>query len=437
MAGKLLTLDAAVGLLGRHYGPPARPPTADPFELILLENVAYLAPPARRRDAFEHLKRTVGTSPTAILSARLRDLESVTARGILKGTFAAKLRECARIAIEDLGGDLRAATRGPLGVAVRALRKFPGIGEPGAEKLLLFAGRHALLAPDSNGLRVLVRLGLVREDKSYGRTYAASRLAAEGLPADTSVMQNAHLLLHHHGQTLCRRSSPRCGECPLAQGCAHARRARRAPHRRPPRGSPDRDRAGRRPSPGRGGAERRGTRAGEGGKMDLVDCRALLGHAEWADALVWKSVQALALEDSELREKLHHLHMVQWAYLHIWRAEAVKPRELSTLPTLAAIRAWAREYYGELPSYLAPLSERTPAHEVRFPWADRLVQRFGGAQPATWAESVLQVAMHTSYHRGQVARRLRQLEVEPPLSDFVAWIWMGRPAADWGDDEAA
>jgi len=50
---------------------------------------------------------------------------------------------------------------------------------------------------------------------------------------------------------------------------------------------------------------------------------------------------------------------------------------------------------------------------------------------------VLQVAMHSSHHRGQVARRLRELGVESPLTDYIAWIWMSRPVADWGDDEAA
>jgi uncharacterized damage-inducible protein DinB len=167
------------------------------------------------------------------------------------------------------------------------------------------------------------------------------------------------------------------------------------------------------------------------------DCRSLLGHSEWADALIWKAALPSGLEDGELRAKLHHLHMVQWAYLHIWRAEHVKPRELSTFPRLSAIRAWAREYYRELPSYLGGVSTSDPARDIRFPWADRLFQRFGNAKPTTWAESVLQVAMHSSYHRGQVARRLRELEVEPPLSDYIGWIWLGRPDADWGSEEAA
>jgi len=222
MPKELLTLLKAVKLLRKHYGPPARLPTVDPFELILLENVAYLAPPARRREAFEQLRSTVGTSPAAILTARQQALESVTAHGILKGRFAAKLRECARIAVESFGGDLRPSIREPLDNAKRALRSFPGIGEPGAERVLLFTGQQALLAPDSNGLRVLVRLGLVREERSYSKTYAASRQAAKALPAKPSVLQEAHLLLQQHGQTLCKRSAPRCEACPLAPGCAYA-----------------------------------------------------------------------------------------------------------------------------------------------------------------------------------------------------------------------
>jgi len=225
----LLSLGEAIARLRKHYGPPEPPPTADPFELILLENIAYLAPPARRREAFDLLKRKVGTSPLALLNADQQTLESVTSRGIMKAMSAAKLRECARIAVEELGGDLDEIIQGPLGEAKRALRRFPSIGEPGAEKILLFTGRQPLLAPDSNGLRVLVRLGLVREDKSYAKMYAASREAAKALPAQPKVLQEAHLLLQQHGQTLCKRGVPLCDECPLADGCAYALRERRRP----------------------------------------------------------------------------------------------------------------------------------------------------------------------------------------------------------------
>lgn len=217
-----LALREAVDVLRRHYGSPARLPTTNPFELILLENVAYLASPAHRREAFELLKHTIGTDPIAILAAEPQALEQITARGILKSTFAAKLRECALIAVDDFSGDLGSVIQEPLESAKRVLQSFPGIGEPGAEKILLFSGQQALLAPESNGLRVLVRLGLVREEKTYARTYAASRELAKGLPADTNFMQEAHLLLQQHGQTLCKRSVPRCEACPLSPVCAYA-----------------------------------------------------------------------------------------------------------------------------------------------------------------------------------------------------------------------
>jgi endonuclease-3 len=215
-----------VKALRAHHGPPAPPPTADPFALILWENVAYLASPARRREAFARLERAVGTRPADVLAAPARALRDVTSLGILPDTFTAKLRECARIAVQDHGGDLQAAIRQTPEAAVRVLRSFPGIGLPGAEKILLFTGRQARLAPESNGLRVLARLGLIREEKAYARTYAASRSVGAGLPAAT--LQEAHLLLQLHGQTLCKRSLPRCDLCPLAPRCAHARRAGRA-----------------------------------------------------------------------------------------------------------------------------------------------------------------------------------------------------------------
>jgi len=219
-----LTLSAAVSRLGAFHGAPEGPPTRDPFELVLFENVAYLASPARRRAAFEHLKASVGTSPRAILEATPLALESVTAAGILKETFAAKLRECARIATEQ-GGDLASALGGGAAEAKRVLRRFPGIGEPGAEKILLFSGRAALLAAESNGLRVLVRLGLVEEQGSYARTWAASREVGRSLGTAPGQLQKAHLLLKLHGESLCRRSKPRCPECPLRSGCAWARTA--------------------------------------------------------------------------------------------------------------------------------------------------------------------------------------------------------------------
>jgi endonuclease III len=218
------SLNDAIAALGEFYGRPQPLPTKDPFELVLLENVAYLAPAARRRQAFELLRQTIGTQPQAILAATRASLERVTAHGILKSRFATKLRECAQTALD--AASLDCVARGPIEDARRALQKFPGIGAPTADKILLFAGRLACLAPESNGLRVLARLGFFDEKLSYPRMYSASLVAADELGGKIPRLQAAHLLLHQHGQTLCKRSSPLCTQCPLAGICAHVNRYR-------------------------------------------------------------------------------------------------------------------------------------------------------------------------------------------------------------------
>jgi endonuclease-3 len=219
MPARPLKLAAVVEALKQHYGAPEPLPTMDPFELILWENVAYLAPPARRRAAFELLRRQVGLRPGDILAATQAALERVTAHGILKARFADKLRACAQIAIEDFGAELRLVLRQPLQQAKKALRRFPGIGEPGADKILLFAGVQISLAPDSNALRVLGRLGFIAEHKSYARMYALSRELKATPALKIAAAQEANLLLQTHGQTLCKRNAPLCGACPLANRC--------------------------------------------------------------------------------------------------------------------------------------------------------------------------------------------------------------------------
>jgi endonuclease III len=199
----------------------ADPVPQDPFELILWENVAYLVDDARRAEAMARLRSLVGTDPIDVLRAPLEVLRSVAAPGILPHASAEKLRRASEIAMEEFEGDVNAILDLPLPKAKQALRRFPGIGEPGAEKILLYSHRYPSLAPDSNALRVLVRLGYIEEKKSYSATYASAREAArEQLGDDCNVLLQARRVLRQHGRVTCRNSTPQCDRCPLRDGCA-------------------------------------------------------------------------------------------------------------------------------------------------------------------------------------------------------------------------
>lgn len=159
----------------------------------------------------------------------------------------------------------------------------------------------------------------------------------------------------------------------------------------------------------------------------------LMRHMEWADVTVWRAVLASprAQSDERIRNCLHHLHAVQWAYLHIWCDESPEVADVSSFEDLPAIQSWGREYHRRVADRLGVLSREGLERPIQFPWAERLVERFGGPTPATFAETILQITSHTTYHRGQVNMRLRDIGDEPPLTDYIAWVWMGKPEAGW------
>ncbi|HEX9218835.1 MAG TPA: hypothetical protein VF864_17830 [Gemmatimonadales bacterium] len=218
----MLTLRSVVTALRRYHGKPSGPISRDPFHLILWEQVAYLVPDVERRRAFSTLRATVGLTPPAILRAASTKLEKITRLGgpIAASARASRLRESAELVLGRWDGDLRAALRGPFPQARRALARFPMIGEPGADKILVITKRARLLPLDSNGLRVLARLGLISEGKDYRTTYRRAQEAlAASLPTNHRWLISAYALLRRHGQELCRRRVPLCSRCPLRMRC--------------------------------------------------------------------------------------------------------------------------------------------------------------------------------------------------------------------------
>ena len=202
-----MTLARVVKALEQLYGPP-RPLVTDPFEMIVLENAAYLVDDARRHETFERLREAIGVTPDAIVQHSCAEIADVIAGGgMLPEHRAEKVLNCARLAIKA-------------GVTEKTLRKFPSIGEPYADRILLFNGKKLTLAPDSNALRVLLRLGYGEESKNYAKTYRSAVNATAGELREATFAQRAHILLRRHGQELCKRSAPRCELCPLRGECA-------------------------------------------------------------------------------------------------------------------------------------------------------------------------------------------------------------------------
>ncbi len=97
------------GLLAA-YGPPELPPPADPFGLILWEQVGYMADDERRRGAFEQLRERVGLVPEAILAASMGTLEEIARAGgsIAVSERAERMRWSAQTVVGEWEGTSRA-----------------------------------------------------------------------------------------------------------------------------------------------------------------------------------------------------------------------------------------------------------------------------------------------------------------------------------------
>ncbi len=97
MGKPAITFSKLIDKLQQHYGPPATLPSNDPLELIIWENIAYLATDNRRAEAFAILKQTIGTRPEQILTAQHSALASIGKAGILPDVSAEKLLTIAKI----------------------------------------------------------------------------------------------------------------------------------------------------------------------------------------------------------------------------------------------------------------------------------------------------------------------------------------------------
>ncbi len=165
--------------------------------------------------------------------------------------------------------------------------------------------------------------------------------------------------------------------------------------------------------------------------FSLDSLRELFRHMEWADAQVWDATAPLSAApfDERLRGLLLHVHVAQRAFLHVWTGERVAFPDAAEFPTPASLRAWAEPYYRELDRFLDTLDGARLSEPIVMPWVKHFERRLGrDFQTPTLAETMFQLTSHSTYHRGQANTRLRELGATPPLVDYIAWVWLGRPA---------
>ena len=147
----------------------------------------------------------------------------------------------------------------------------------------------------------------------------------------------------------------------------------------------------------------------------------LVAHLVWADSAVLAALRESPGPDT--RGRTLYAHVVGAEAVWIARIAGRTP-DVAVWPTLSLDQAaaLARRNADELVALLASATADDFAHEIEY-------RNSAGVQfRSTLEDILLHVALHGSYHRGQISLVIRGGGGEPAPSDYIAYV-RGAPAA--------
>ncbi len=159
--------------------------------------------------------------------------------------------------------------------------------------------------------------------------------------------------------------------------------------------------------------------------LDLI--RDLYAHQEWADARHWRAVldSKAARGDAELKARMVHLHGAQQVWLGRWQGLWLGFPKAEDHASIEDTYHFAQACHAALRAFLSLRKEADLMEVIAY------TNLAGEAFTQPLHELMLHLAMHSQYHRGQNAARLRALGPPAPGTDLVTWQREGRPAARW------
>ena len=214
----LITLTTLYRELLRHFGPRNWWPADSPFEVIigaiLTQNTSW----RNVEKALENLKKHNALDPVVmermktekiagfIRSSGFYNQKARTIKGFLL-YYKTKYNVKIEFTVEETLGTLR-----------KDLLQIKGIGEETADCILLYAFKKTTFVVDSYTKRIITRIGINSDVKSYK---SLKRIIESSIPEDMAIYNEFHSLFVQLGREYCR-SKPLCNFCPVLRNCKFA-----------------------------------------------------------------------------------------------------------------------------------------------------------------------------------------------------------------------
>lgn len=212
MVGRAATLLGMYEALLEDLGPSNWWPGDTPFEVavgaILTQNTNWV----NVEKAIANLK-----AAGALTAPGLRALPPQRLEELIKptGYFRQKSRKLAELLDfleRESGLEIEALAQQSLEELRPKLLSVRGIGPETADSILLYALNLPSFVVDAYTVRMFSRHGLLPEETSY---HEAQELFEVSLPREVALYNEYHALIVRAGKQWCRKTGPRCHECPL------------------------------------------------------------------------------------------------------------------------------------------------------------------------------------------------------------------------------
>jgi endonuclease-3 related protein len=207
-------LDEYFNSLFTSLGPQHWWPAKSPFEIIVGAILTQSTSWTNVETALGNLRRADLLTPAAIEQVSLRHLQSLIRSSGYWRQKARALKSFARFLRSEYRGSLKRMFETPTIVLREQLQGIFGIGPETADSILLYAGQHGVFVVDAYTKRMLVRHGWANEKAKYDdiRWQVEQRF-----PGNVKKFNEFHALIVAAGKKWCRKTEPKCTECPLGR----------------------------------------------------------------------------------------------------------------------------------------------------------------------------------------------------------------------------
>ena len=193
-------------------------PANTPFEVIVGAILTQSTAWSNVERAIANLRRERLLTFAALERVPLRRLQTLVRPSGYFRQKARKLKAFVAFVRKEFGGSLGRMFRTPTAELRARLLEVHGIGPETADSILLYAGSHPVFVVDAYTHRILARHEIRAAGKSAPAKadYEAVRhLIESALPRDARLYNEFHALIVNTGKNWCRKSAPRCSQCPL------------------------------------------------------------------------------------------------------------------------------------------------------------------------------------------------------------------------------